>query len=344
MASIGALKSLLRPLSHARPIQFAVKLSAPFSTSARNYIAALELAATDPKNKVQIYVSRTTDPFVNLSVEHYLLTKTPVDAHVLFLYTDRPSIILGRNQNPWVEVNNGMLNKAKVIGADKVELVRRRSGGGTVFHDEGNLNYSVVMPTSLFDRDRHAHMVVHALRAIGVSQAKVNERHDIVLDQSPEAVDGDTVTTVALPPDADKPLKISGSAYKLTSKKSLHHGTCLLNSPNIGTIGQYLKSPAKSYIHAFGTPSVRSPITNVGIASADFEKAVIAEFKKLYGNVKVMEVTNFDAGRVEEVAKYYAEQKVRLHPLNTCVYLGTNILCPGRRVYLPQDPSIQVLL
>lgn len=304
--------TLLRPVVTAKPIKFTVMLINPFSTTARNYVA-LEKAATDPANKVQIYVSRTSDPFVNLSIEHYLLSKTPVDAHVLFLYTDKPSIILGRNQNPWVEVNNGMLNKA-IGSGHKVELVRRRSGGGTVFHDEGNVNYSVVMPTSLFDRDRHAHMVVHALRAIGVSQAKVNERHDIVLAQNSKGIDGDTINEVALPLLADKPLKISGSAYKLTSKKSLHHGTCLLSSPNIATIGQYLKSPAKSFIHAFGTPSVRSPITNVGVANDAFEKAVVAEFKKLYGEAKVVEVTDFDATGVEEISKYYAEQKV-----STCI-------------------------
>lgn len=296
--------ALLRPVVYFKP----VNSGAIFSTASRNYVT-LEKAATDKSNLVQIYVSRTSNPFVNLSIEHFLLTKTPIDAHVLFLYTDGPCIVLGRNQNPWVEVNNGMLNK-KIDGVDKVDLVRRRSGGGAVFHDEGNVNYSVVMPTAVFDRDVHAHMVVRALRAIGVSQAKVNERHDIVLAQHSKASDGDTIKEMALPLLADKLLKISGSAYKLTSKKSLHHGTCLLSSPNIGTIGQYLKSPAKPFIHAFGTPSVRSPITNVGVTNDAFEKAVVAEFQKLYGAVKVVEVSDFDAAQVEEIAKYYDEQKV----------------------------------
>ncbi len=278
-----------------------------FQQSKRSYIT-LEEVATNKAQKAQIYISRTTDPYVNLAIEHYFLTKTAPDATVLFLYTNRPSIVLGRNQNPWVEVNQGLLKK-KLGSADKVDLVRRRSGGGTVFHDEGNVNYSVIFPTSAFDRDRHAHMIVRALRNLGVKQAKVNERHDIVLDVRPEMPEGEDIVEAELPLAEYKPLKISGSAYKLTRLRSLHHGTCLLSSPNIATIGQYLRSPAKPYIHAFGTPSVRSPITNVNVANEAFENAVVEEFGKMYGAVEPVEVDEVDVSDVREIADYYVESK-----------------------------------
>jgi lipoate-protein ligase A len=224
---------------------------------------------------------------------------------VLFLYTDRPSIVIGRNQNPWVEVNLGLL-KNKLGKYEKIDLVRRRSGGGTVFHDEGNVNYSVICPTSVFDRDTHAHMVVRALQSLGVTRAKVNERHDIVLDVRPKEEKGEDIDEQALPEAARRPLKISGSAYKLTRLRSLHHGTCLLNSPNIGSIGQYLRAPAKPYILARGVDSVPSPITNVNLANDQFESAVVNEFTKLYGAVEPVFVDESDA-EVPEIAKGLAE-------------------------------------
>ncbi|PSS27062.1 hypothetical protein M430DRAFT_14368 [Amorphotheca resinae ATCC 22711] len=246
-------------------------------------------AATDSSNKSQIYISRSLDPYLNLSIEHYLLQKTPADSTVLFLYTNRPSIVIGRNQNPWLEVNLGLLRNDPL----GVELVRRRSGGGTVFHDEGNVNYSVICPTLAFNRDKHAEMVVRALRGLGVDRALVNERHDIVLGNVPA------------PGDA-RPLKISGSAYKLTRLRSLHHGTCLLSSPNIRKIGAFLKSPAKPFIKARGVDSVSSPITNVNVPNTAFEQAVVSEFRDLYTGGELILVTE-EAKDVPEIRKGFDE-------------------------------------
>ncbi|RDW91630.1 hypothetical protein BP5796_02795 [Coleophoma crateriformis] len=242
--------------------------------------------ATNPANKTQVYLSRSTDPYLNLSIEHFLLQKTPADSTVLFLYTNRPCIVIGRNQNPWLEVNLGLLNQAADIA-----LVRRRSGGGTVFHDEGNVNYSVICATDVFNRDKHAEMVVRALQKLGVDRAKVNCRHDIVLQPAG---------------DHEKPLKISGSAYKLTRMRSLHHGTCLLSSPNIGTISNYLRSPAKPYIKARGVDSVSSPIANANVSNEKFERAVMSEFKAMYGGDAATEVHE-DVRLVPEVVKGESE-------------------------------------
>ncbi|CZR69370.1 related to lipoyltransferase [Phialocephala subalpina] len=257
-----------------------------FGTRSPNFIRA----ATDPSNKAQVYISRSLDPYLNLSIEHYLLQKTPADSTILFLYTNRPCIVIGRNQNPWVEVNLGLLR----YGELKVDLVRRRSGGGTVFHDEGNVNYSVICPTSTFDRDKHAQMVVRALQSLGVEKAKVNQRHDIVVDK---VTDGEKKT-----------FKVSGSAYKLTRLRSLHHGTCLLSSPNLPTISSYLRSKAKPFIKARGVESVSSPITNTGIASESFEKAVVSEFSTMYSSEEVTLVGSPEEN-VPEIAKGLEELK-----------------------------------
>ncbi|KAI9054092.1 hypothetical protein LZ554_001263 [Drepanopeziza brunnea f. sp. 'monogermtubi'] len=245
--------------------------------------------ATNPFNKSKVYISRSLDPYLNLSIEHYLLQKTPEDSTVLFLYTNRPSVIIGRNQNPWTEVNLGVLRNSDL----GVQLVRRRSGGGTVFHDEGNVNYSVIMPTPSFDRDKHAEMVVRGLQSLGVGQARVNERHDIVVDK-------------IIPGGGERPFKVSGSAYKLTRLRSVHHGTCLLSSPNIGSISKYLRAPAKPYIRSRGVESVSSKITNVGLENDHFEQAVVEEFGKMYGAFD-MTMVNDELKDVPEIKKGFEE-------------------------------------
>jgi lipoate-protein ligase A len=248
-------------------------------------------AVNDAANKTQIYVSRSLDPYLNLSIEHYLLQKTPPESTILFLYTNRPCVVLGRNQNPWFEVNLGLLRN----GTTNIDLVRRRSGGGTVFHDEGNVNYCVICPPSAFDKDKHAEMVVRALRKLGVEKARVNERHDIVMDKD---VDGH-----------EKSFKVSGSAYKLVRTRSLHHGTCLLSSPNLPMISAYLRSPAKPFIKARGVESVSSPVSNTNIANENFEQGVISEFEKIYGNKEVLIVGKAEE-HIPEIVKGVTELKV----------------------------------
>ncbi|EAQ84102.1 hypothetical protein CHGG_10506 [Chaetomium globosum CBS 148.51] len=161
--------------------------------------------------------------------------------------------------------------------ATPIALVRRRSGGGTVFHDAGNTNYSVICPPAVFDRDRHAEMVVRALRGLGVGGARVNERHDIVVDVSGSDDGGGGG-------GGGGTFKVSGSAYKLTRTRSLHHGTCLLGSENLGRVSRLLRSPAEGFVKARGVESVRSPIRNVGVGGEVFVDAVMGEFRKMYGD------------------------------------------------------------
>jgi len=272
--------------------------------------------AAHSSSKVQFYLSRTNDPYLNLSIEHHLLQKTPEDSTILFLYTNRPCIVIGRNQNPWLEVNlplteklrsearsgRSRLNDSRVENSFfNVQLVRRRSGGGTVFHDLGNVNYSIICPPSSFDRDKHAEMVVRALQKLGAGRARVNERHDIVVDVGRG---GQQVGA------GEQTFKVSGSAYKLTRLRSLHHGTCLLSSPNLARISELLRSPAEPFIKARGVESVRSKVANVGVGNSEFEDAVRQEFEAMYGVPDVDTIVGEEASGVENVAKGMAELKV----------------------------------
>lgn len=161
-----------------------------------------------------------------------------------------------------------------------------------MFHDEGNVNFSVICPPEAFDRDKHAEMVVRALGRLG-KQARVNERHDIVVDR-PQGT-----------------FKISGSAYKLTRLRSLHHGTCLLRSPNLKLISPLLRSPAEPFLKARGVDSVRSPVANVDVGVEEFKDAVVHEFRGMYGSEDVREDVGDEVSEVKEIGKGMDELRTR---------------------------------
>ena len=243
------------------------------------------LIGLEKTKDVQAYISTSSDPFVNLSIEHYLFNNSHPASSILFLYVNQPCVVIGRNQNPWQEVNLAALKFSEAVSSlpkgyemaagetSDVLLVRRRSGGGAVFHDAGNLNYCVITPRSVFNRDRSANMVVRAINGlqkgaqnirINGDNVRVNERHDIVMDQ--ESVLHQKLLAIRRKEPEIKQIrtvKISGSAYKLTTGRALHHGTLLLASPNLTTLGGYLRSPAAKIIKAKGVESVRSPVGNV---------------------------------------------------------------------------------
>ncbi|WXC55942.1 hypothetical protein SNK03_001886 [Fusarium graminearum] len=289
---------LKRPLQNSTPRSIP-RLIPSLSTIPRRQFTD---AASHSSNKIQVYTSKSRDPFLNLSVEHYLLQKTPPESTILFLYTNDPCIVFGRNQNPWMEVNLPRLDKFRNDPASvgwtggPVQLVRRRSGGGAVFHDEGNVNFSVICPPAVFDRNKHAEMVVRALSSLGKPNTRVNERHDIVMD---------------IPNDPIGTYKISGSAYKLTRLRSLHHGTCLLRSPNLKNISGMLRSPAEPFIKTRGVDSVRSPVRNAGIENAAFEGAVLEEFARMYGDAQVREEISDKVRELDVIRKGYDELQSR---------------------------------
>ena len=101
---------------------------------------------------MNIVLSPFQNPFINLAVEDYFLR---FSAHlpILFLYVNRPCVVMGRFQNPWVETN------LKYLVENDIWLVRRQSGGGCVYHDEGNLNFSFITPEPMIDRLKHVKLL-----------------------------------------------------------------------------------------------------------------------------------------------------------------------------------------
>lgn len=192
-----------------------------------------------------------TDPMVNLAIEEYILENFgETDSYLLF-YVNKPSIIIGRNQNTIEEINTDY------VDGNNIKVVRRLSGGGAVYHDEQNLNFSFITKDdgdSFQNFKKFTQPIVDALNKKGVP-AEMQGRNDL-------AVNG---------------RKISGNAMFSTRGRMFSHGTLMLNS-EIEELSKALKVN-KIKIESKGIKSVRSRVANI----SEFlkEEMTIPEFKEL---------------------------------------------------------------
>ncbi|KAN0132546.1 Lipoyltransferase and lipoate-protein ligase [Lactarius tabidus] len=219
----------------------------------RHFSTSLPLSLTA---KHSVYVSQSSDPYFNLTFEDWLFKEKPSQEPLLLIYRDRPCVVIGRNQNPWKEVNFHELQRANI------PFIRRRSGGGTVYHDMGNTNFSIHLPRSSFDRHATARLVLRAVRSCNID-AWVNERNDVCVG----------------------PYKVSGSAYKIVKDRAYHHGTMLISS-QLGTLGDVLHVSKDSMVTR-GVASVRSPVKNLRefsptITHNTFVEAMVQAFREEY--------------------------------------------------------------
>lgn len=188
---------------------------------------------------MKAYFLESLNPYVNLAFEDYILrthNDTVSDEQILILWKSSPSIVMGKFQNPWIEC------RVKEILQQEINLVRRQSGGGCVYHDPGNLNYSFICPKKSYDKSVNANIIVEALKELGIN-AFENERHDLrLIDNSID-------------------YKISGCAFKEIRNSALHHGTLLINA-DLGILNKLLRSSFHSD-SALGVKSVRSQVINL---------------------------------------------------------------------------------
>ena len=177
-----------------------------------------------------------TDPRVNLAIEEYILRNLDMekDSYLLF-YINQPSIIIGRNQNTIEEINTDYVEENGVI------VVRRLSGGGAVYHDLGNLNFSFITKDdgeSFHNYKKFTQPVVDALANLGV-QAELSGRNDILAEGR----------------------KVSGNAQYATKGRMFSHGTLMFNL-DIDAVVNALKVK-QDKIESKGIKSVRSRVTNI---------------------------------------------------------------------------------
>lgn len=217
-----------------------------------------------------------TDPRINLAIEEHVLRNFSPDEEYLMLYINEPSVIMGKHQNVYEEVH------VDFVQENDIKVVRRVSGGGTVYHDLGNLNFSFLVPhdTSKLNNYRYfLNPIVEALKALGVP-AEINPRNDIVV--------------------AGK--KISGNAQFSTTKRMVSHGTLLFNSEIIH-LAQSLKVKT-SNIQSKSIKSVRSPVANIQeyltaeqqalLDMEQFKKRLLAQVFDTQGTIPTYQLTPAD--------------------------------------------------
>lgn len=179
-------------------------------------------------------ISASHDPYLNMAAEEHLLTTLSQEDDCFMLWQNSPAIIIGRNQNAWEEVDS------EYVKQHNIAIVRRLTGGGAVYHDLGNVNFTFVVKDTGkgFDFARFARPIVRALAQLGIT-AEASGRNDILIDGR----------------------KFSGNSEYRQGERLLHHGTLLFNS-DLSVLGQALQvKPHK--IASKGVKSVRSRVTNI---------------------------------------------------------------------------------
>ncbi|MEX6265941.1 lipoate--protein ligase [Staphylococcus saprophyticus] len=221
-----------------------------------------------------------TDPTLNLAMEEYVLKNMPKDDSYFLFYVNRPSIIIGKNQNTVEEVNQPYIDE------HGIDVVRRISGGGAVYHDTGNLNFSFVTDddgNSFHNFKKFTEPIVEALQSLGVD-ADMSGRNDIQVGSA----------------------KISGNAMVKVKDRMFSHGTLMLNS-ELNEVQNALKvNPAK--IKSKGIKSVRSRVANISEfldEPLDIDRFKEIILKTIFGEATQVEeyiLTDDDWKKIEQLS------------------------------------------
>jgi len=221
-----------------------------------------------------------TDPALNLALEEYILRSLPEEDDYLLFYINEPSIIIGKNQNTVEEIN------AEYVKDNNLHVVRRLSGGGAVYHDLGNLNFSFIMKDdggSFHNFKKFTEPVVRALRKLGV-EAELTGRNDLQVGER----------------------KISGNAQFHTKGKMFSHGTLLFDS-EIENVVSALKVNAEKYVSK-STKSIRSRVANISeflqepMTTEEFRQKLLQSLFEDSEEIPVYELSEGDWDKVRKLA------------------------------------------
>jgi len=194
-------------------------------------------------------INDSNNPYFNLAAEEYLLKFKDLKDDLLILWQNEPTIVVGKNQNTYEELNLDYIN------SNNIKVTRRLSGGGAVYHDLGNLNFTIIKNNFSNHRNDFSFFsapVISCLNKLGI-QATFSGRNDILIDGK----------------------KFSGNAQYFYKNKLLHHGTLLFSS-DLSVLSEAL-NVKKDKFESKGIKSVKSRVTNI---SPYIEKNIsLKEFK-----------------------------------------------------------------
>ncbi|NBG88847.1 lipoate--protein ligase [Isachenkonia alkalipeptolytica] len=211
---------------------------------------------------------------VNLALEEYLLRNCDENTVILYLWQNNKTIVIGRHQNPYKECD------VKKMEAEGVNLVRRKSGGGAVYQDLGNLNFTFISGRDHHDITRQYKVILKALESYGI-YGEISGRNDLTVDGQ----------------------KFSGNAFMNHKEVQCHHGTLLLDV-DLKALPKYL-TPSQLKIKARGVDSVKSRVVNLRslnekITTEDLSSKIIDAFKEEYSYT----------GEIEEIGPENVEEEV----------------------------------
>ena len=206
---------------------------------------------------ISLFQHDCLDPYRNLAVEEYLLDTVKPGQCILYLWQNENTVVIGRSQNAWKECRTSVLEQ------EGGHLARRLSGGGAVFHDRGNLNFTFLVCEQDYDLDRQLSVIQSACKALGL-EAERSGRNDVLVDGR----------------------KFSGNAFYHSKGKAYHHGTVLVDTDG-EKMARYL-SPSKAKLQAKGVESVRARVVNLielvpGLTCARMAEELAAAFERVYG-------------------------------------------------------------
>ena len=221
----------------------------------------------------------STDPYKNLALEQYMLENLVPGQMILYLWQNAHTVVIGKNQNAWAECRVSLLEE------EGGKLSRRLSGGGAVYHDLGNLNFTFITMDRDYDLDKQFSVIAEACKLAGISVEK-SGRNDLLAEGR----------------------KFSGNAFYHHNGRSYHHGTLLIKV-DMDKLQKYL-SPPKAKLEAKGVASVRSRVVNLSELAPDLtcdtmRKLMRQAFSKVYG----MEAEEYVVADEEAVAALTAKNR-----------------------------------
>ena len=227
-----------------------------------------------------VYISESFDAHMNMAVDEWFLDHVKEDEFILHLYQNENAVIIGKNQNPWVECDLAKMKE------DGVQLARRVSGGGAVYHDRGNINFSFITKEKNYQEKAQLDLICKAIQSLGIP-CEFSGRNDLLADGK----------------------KFSGNAFAHRKDAAIHHGTLLVDS-DLGRLGSYLTVDPKK-IRSKGITSIRSRVCNLNefipeLTLRQTQNAVLRALQERDGFFGEFAFTEKER---EEVATYYEKHK-----------------------------------
>ena len=230
--------------------------------------------------KIGIYRTDCLQPHRNLAVEKLLLERVEPGQCILYLWQNQNTVVIGKNQNAWLECRTSLLEQ------EGGTLARRLSGGGAVFHDIGNLNFTFLLPDEDYDVDRQLGVIARACALAGIETEK-SGRNDLLAQGR----------------------KFSGNAFYHSGGRGYHHGTLMVDVDK-QKLSRYL-SPPKAKLEAKGVTSVRSRVVNLnelapGLTCRQMAVYMEQAFAEEYGlTPQALELPDSLLQEVEDTARLY---------------------------------------